>query len=167
VTGQRSRRRTDTAVAALLCAALAFPAGAQSITIPDFRRPDPPISSVSPGACNACGQILSIREITVDRKPNVPTAFQGDGASASAGPHERNLVGAVMYLPLSQSSTSQPFIGGVGTAEMKQRFQETTFDITVRLDDGSFHRLQRADGTRYRVGDRVRLQGVQLELVAG
>jgi outer membrane lipoprotein SlyB len=164
---QRARRRADTAIAALLCAALALPAGAQSITIPDFRRPDPPVSSVSPGACNACGQILSIREITVDRKPNVPTAFQGDGASASVGARERNLVGAVMYLPLTQSSTSRPFVGGIGTSEMKQRFQETTFEITVRLDDGSLHQLQRAEGTRYRVGDRVRLQGAQLELVAG
>ena len=50
---------------------------------------------------------------------------------------------------------------------MRERFQETTYEISVRLDDGSLRFLQRHDGTRYRVGDKVRLPGAgQIELLA-
>ena len=51
---------------------------------------------------------------------------------------------------------------------MARRFQDTTYEITVRLDDGTLVRLERDDGTRYRVGDRVRVRGTaELELIAG
>ena len=60
----------------------------------------------------------------------------------------------------------KPFVGGVGTPEMKERFRESTYEITVRLDDGALRFVERPDGSRYRVGDRVRLSGVnQIELV--
>ena len=166
MTGRCSRRIALSAFAALLCAAIALPAAAQSsLTIPDFRRPQPTISPISPGACSNCGRILSIREVTVERTPYVPAPLQGDGVGHAPGMRERNLVGAVLVLPIGQGS--EAFVGGVGTPEMNQRFQDTEFEIMVRLDDGSLHQVRRPDGPRYRVGDRVRLQGIQLELVAG
>jgi outer membrane lipoprotein SlyB len=68
-------------------------------------------------------------------------------------------VGAVIYLPLGGETPERPFVGGVGTPEMRERFGETTYEITVRLDDGGMRFIQRNDGSRYQVGDRVRMAG--------
>lgn len=161
---------TRIAVLAALGAQAAFAASvaAQSIVIPDFRRPETPVVAAPGGECQSCGVILSIRQVAVERQPNVPPQFQGDGAPGSAGPRERNLVGAVVVLPFGGGGSSQPYVGGVGTEEMKRRLQDTTYEITVRLQDGNLVRLEREDGPRYRVGDRVRLRGTaDLELIAG
>jgi outer membrane lipoprotein SlyB len=95
--------------------------------------------------------------------------FQGGGQPGPPpGASQPNLVGAVIYLPLGGdgTTTEKPFVGGVGTPEMRERFRETTYEIAVRLNDGSTRFVQRHDGTRYRVGDRVRLPGAgQIELV--
>lgn len=149
---------------------LALAAGAQTIKIPDFRQQAPPVTVLKSGeACTDCGRILSIREVQTQRRPNVPQAFQAGGQPGPPpGASQQNLVGAVIYLPLGGDATptEKPFVGGVGTPEMRERFQETTYEIAVRLDDGAVRFIQRHDGTRYRVGDRVRLPGAgQLELV--
>jgi outer membrane lipoprotein SlyB len=152
-----------------LAVAVAFSAAwAQTIRIPDFRQAPPaPVTIRAGDACTDCGRILSIREILVERKPQVPQAFQATSPGPATGPGEGNLVGAVIYLPLGNDPGQRPFVGGVGTPEMRERFQETTYEISVRLDDGSLRFLQRHDGTRYRVGDKVRLPGAgQIELVA-
>ena len=43
--------------------------------------------------------------------------------------------------------------------QVRERFGETTYEVTVRLDDGAMRVVQRSDGTRYAVGDRVRVTG--------
>jgi outer membrane lipoprotein SlyB len=124
--------------------------------------------ALNPGeACNGCGRILSVRETYVERKPVVPQVLQGSSnVGASVGPSERNLVGAVIYLPLGNETAEKPYVGGVGTPEMRERFRDTIYEIAVRMDDGSTRFLQRTDGTRFRAGDRVRLAGTaDLELV--
>jgi len=146
--------------AALACLAVA--AQAQSIRIPDLR--EPPRATVKPGEpCERCGTVRSIREVQVRRPVNVPQAFQTD--PMSQGPSPPVLVGAVVALPLGDSK-DKPFVGGVGTPEMRERFTETTYEIVVRLDDGGFTLVQRADGASFRVGDRVRVRGIELELIA-
>ena len=164
----RSARFTRTVLMVLAGSFWIVVAGwAQTIRIPDFRQPPPASATIKPGeACLSCGRILSIREVQAERKPNVPQAFQGGGAGASSGPGGPNLVGAVIYLPLGNESAERPFIGGVGTPEMRERFRETTYEVAVRMDDGATRFVPRHDGTRYQVGDRVRLSAPgQLELV--
>jgi hypothetical protein len=153
-------------MALVLSAALA--AWAQTLRIPDFRQAPPaPVTIRGGEACTDCGRILSIREIQVERRPQVPQAFQSSSPGPATGPGGQNLVGAVIYMPLGNDPSQRPFVGGVGTPEMRERFQETTYEISVRLDDGSMHFVQRRDGTRYRVGDKVRLPGAgQIELLA-
>ena len=164
-----TRLPSTRALVAAIASLLALAAGAQTIKIPDFRQ-QAPVTVFKPGEpCIECGRILSIREVQTERRPNVPQAFQSGGQPGSTtGPSQANLVGAVIYLPLGGDSTTaeKPFVGGVGTPEMRERFRETTYEIAVRLDDSSVRFVQRPDGTRYRVGDRVRLAGAgQLELV--
>jgi outer membrane lipoprotein SlyB len=144
-------------------ACLAAAAGAQSIKIPDFR--EPPRATLAPGErCEQCGTIRSIREIQSTRPVAVPKVFQNDPIYQE-GPASPVLVGAVVALPLGKG-TDKPYVGGVGTPEMRQRFSETTYEIVIRLDDGGFTTVQRADGASFRVGERVRVMGTQIELLA-
>jgi outer membrane lipoprotein SlyB len=62
--------------------------------------------------------------------------------------------------------SGKSFVGGVGTPEMRARFSETTYEITIRLDNGGFTTVDRRDGASFRVGDRVRVEGIQLTLLA-
>jgi len=151
-------------LATVLC--LALTAWAQTIRIPDFRQPAAP-AVVKPGErCDECGRVLSIREIQAERRPAVPQAFQNTSVVGSSSPGDGTMVGAVVYLPLGNDPGDRPFVGGVGTPEMRERFRETTYEIAVRLDDGATRFIRRSDGTRFRVGDRVRATGVDgLELV--
>lgn len=144
--------------------AAALGAWAQSIKIPDFRQPPPPVSAApGPGVpCDECGVIRSIREVHQQRKVEVPGAFRSDPRAAFG---ERNLTGAVVYLPLGGES-DRSFVGGVGTPEMRERFTETTYEITVRLDNGAYRFIERRDGTRFQVGDRVRLSEGRVEPLA-
>ena len=163
---RRGWRRRAGAWAALLSGTLclAVVARGQSIKMPDFRKPM--TYQLQPGErCDGCGRILSIREKHIDRRPAVPSALSTAQVGGSSGLVQPNLVGAVIYLPLGNTD-ERPFVGGVGTPEMRERFRETTYEITVRLDDGTMRFLERIDGTRFQIGDRVRVEGSgDLELV--
>jgi outer membrane lipoprotein SlyB len=144
-------------------------ASAQSIKVPDFRHSPPPpevVPGPRPGEpCERCGVIRSIREVQEARPVNVPGAFQT--APLDRGGPSPNLVGAVAVLPLGEGHVSgQPYVGGVGTPEMRERFTNTSYEITIRLDDGGYNFVTRRDGARFRIGDRVRVEGTQLTLLA-
>lgn len=152
--------------AAVLAVALA--ASAQTIQIPDLGETPPTVApSLKPGeVCVRCGTIISIRELPMQRPVNVPQDFRSN--PGYSGPVGNNPVGAVISIPFGSSSTAseKPFVGGVGTPEMRARFSETHYNITIRLDDGGYTEVQRRDGYAYKVGDRVRVEGIRLELLA-
>jgi hypothetical protein len=146
-----------------LCIAAAAAYG-QPIRIPDFRDTTP--VALKPGeACPKCGMIRSIREVQVGRPVTVPEVFRTN--PRDPGPGSDIYVGAVVALPLGEGKEQgKPFVGGVGTPEMRERFSESTYEITIRLDEGGFTQVTRRDGASYRIGDRVRVSGTQLELLA-
>jgi hypothetical protein len=123
---------------------------AYGIRIPDFRAPAPTAIPL-PESCTSCGRVTSVREVARD-----PRAVAGGFQAVGRAPSEPNLVGAVLYLPLG-TGTDKPFVGGVGTPEMKERFGESSYLIAIRMDDGSMRSLTRPDGAHYFPGDRVRL----------
>lgn len=148
------------AAVALAGAAVVF---AQSIKIPDLRRSPPPVSAgPRPGeACENCGVVRAIREVHVPRPVPVPKPLQSEPIDRGMG--SQVLVGAVVAMPLGGGN---PYVGGVGTPEMRERFTETTYELTIGLDNGNVTMLQRSDGASFQVGDRVRVRGIQLELLA-
>lgn len=159
------RGRLKCRIGGLLLVLAMTPANAQYIQIPDFRNP-PPVSTVKSKpaeSCSNCGVIRAIREIQNQRPTTVPQAFQNP--QISNGPDSSVRVGAVVALPLSDSGSDQAFVGGVGTPEMRARFSESSYEITVLLDTGAYVMAQRRDGSRFRVGDRVRMRGIDLELL--
>ena len=164
LSGRWPRNAADL-MAAVVLASLAAMAHAQSIRIPDFRElPTRPATALKPGeACERCGLIRAIRQKQVPRPVNVPQAFRND--PLDSGPGSTVLVGAVVVLPLGRGA-DKPYVGGVGTPEMRERFSETTYEVAIHLDNGGYTMLQRADGASFRVGDRVRVQGAELELLA-
>jgi outer membrane lipoprotein SlyB len=164
------RRRAPAGVLLAAGAALSFAVLAQvqqPVRVPDFRY-HAPAAAPAPKAgepCDGCGVIRAIREVQSQRPIPVPKPLQGD--TMDRGPGSSVLVGAVVALPTGEGSAGgQPFVGGVGTPEMRSRFTETAYEIVVRLDNGAFTRVQRRDGASFRVGDRVRVRGVQMELLA-
>ena len=104
-------------------------------------------------------------EVQLQRGVQVPQALRSDRTGVDRTRGTDVHVGAVIALPLGEGDR-RPYVGGVGTPEMRERFAETAYDIVVLLDTGGYTSVQRADGARYQVGDRVRLRGVQLELLA-
>lgn len=124
------------------------------------RETAPPLK---PGeACDKCGVIRTIREIQSTRPVPVPQSVQSGDRTSLGSPV---YVGAVMALPMGEG-TGKSYVGGVGTPEMRERFAESTYEITIRLDSGGYTSVQRRDGGTFRVGDRVRVSGIQLELLA-
>ncbi len=163
-TGSAPRR-----LAAAVAGGIALAASAQSY-LPDLRPPPPRVATAPPAGepCNACGRIVSIREVYTERSQDTPAARNPAFASSDVGnsAQNQNLIGAVIYLPLGGQSADKPYIGGVGTPELQSRFRETTYEVTVRLDDGSYRFVRRGDASLYGVGDRVRLVGSnELELL--
>jgi outer membrane lipoprotein SlyB len=155
------RRRVYAGLVAAAVLGCAAHAHGQAIRLPDFR--EPPRATVNPGEpCDRCGAIRSIREVQSQRD-TVPKVFQNDPINQGLG--STVIVGAVVALPLGRGA-DKPFVGGVGTPEMRERFSETTYEVVIRLDNGGYTMVQRPDGASFRVGDRVRVQGTELELLA-
>lgn len=162
---RRQDRRARCWVGGVLLALILSPAFAQYIQIPDFRNAPPAAAQSRPaGPCDNCGVITAIRETQSQRPVAVPQAFQN--APMDSGPQSQIRVGAVVGLPAGDGPNEQAFVGGVGTPEMRARFSESNYEITVRLDSGAYTVVQRRDGARFRVGDHVRVRGIEFELLS-
>jgi hypothetical protein len=154
--------------ALLLAACLALAAGvaarAQNIKIPDLRERPANVAPLPKAGepCERCGVVTAIREVSVSRSVNIPQEFRSN--PGYSGPGGEVPVGAVIYVPFGGGS-DKPYVGGVGTPEMQRRLSETQYDITVRLDDGADTMVRRRDGLGYRIGDRVRVTGLELQLL--
>ncbi len=148
------RRHPDRAVGAflsLIIALVAAPLAAQGIKIPDFRNEPPPETQ-----CADCGVVRSIREISTQRPRNMPDGMVTSSTFSEDLGAKNNVVGGVFVHSFGPGG-GQTYVGGVGTPEMQQRLNETSYQLTVRMDDGAYRVIQRQDGARFQVGDRVRI----------
>jgi hypothetical protein len=134
----------------------------QSIRIPDFRETPSVRATPVDGPCDDCGVIRSIRE--VHKGQNSPLyRTSAPSNTMSSDP----VIGAVVVvIPIGPgSSESKPFVGGVGTPEMQQQLGELSYEIVVRMNDGTLRTFERRDGRQYNIGDRVKVGAGKWELI--
>jgi len=136
------------------------PLAAQSIKIPDFRNE--PV----PGApCANCGTVRSIREVSMRTPGRVPEGMTPRSTFGQGPGSETNVVGGIFVHSFSAGQQGQTTVGGVGTPEMQQRLNETSYEINVRMDDGSYRTVNRRDGASFQPGDRVRFTQGSMEKI--
>ncbi|HET7763580.1 MAG TPA: hypothetical protein VFK92_00640 [Burkholderiales bacterium] len=157
----RLARRTHLAFLGLLLGGAAW---AQSDKPLDLRLPSPEAPSRAGSVCQACGEIRSIREVHVGRTTPVQSGVPAESISSRPGTDDWRVVGAVAILPFGSGKDDERWrVGAVGTPEMQSQLGETSYEITVAMDGGERRTLQRRDGLRFHVGQRVTLRTGELE----
>lgn len=147
---------------ALLGVLLCTAAGAQPDKPLDLRLP--PNEAAVGAVCKACGEIRSIREIHVGRTAPVQNAAPGDAIGSRPGTDDWRVVGAVAYVPIGAGTANEGWrVGAVGTPEMQAQLGETSYEITIAMDSGERRSVQRRDGLRFHVGQRVTLRTGEIE----
>lgn len=109
--------------------------------------------------CQVCGEIRAIREVSAapaggQRVPSTP----GTSSGLDTGP----VVGTVAQFHWGKGEGNWHF-GAAGTPEMQTRLGQTYYEVTVAMDSGDKRTVQRKDGNRFYVGQRVALRSGELE----
>jgi outer membrane lipoprotein SlyB len=110
--------------------------------------------------CLVCGEIRSIREVNEGGKADVRTSAP---VGTSSGLDTAPVVGTVAQFSFDRGKSEGWRFGAAGTPEMQARLGETSYEITVAMDDGERRTIQRRDGNRFQVGQRVALRGGELD----
>jgi outer membrane lipoprotein SlyB len=121
---------------------------------PRAAKPPVQVASNTPvkARCTDCGVIESTREVT--------TKGSGSGIGGVGGAVVGGLLGNQVGGGRGQDVMT--VVGAVGGAlagnEIEKRVKSTkSFEVTVRLDDGSTRVISEANATSWRAGDKVRV----------
>lgn len=113
--------------------------------------------------CMVCGEVRSVREVNrhAGREPVAVTrrSLAAPPSGLGSGPP----VGAVAALPFGGGASGGWQLGAAGTPEMQARLDAISYEITVAMDSGEERTLERRDGSRFHIGQRVALRGGELE----
>jgi hypothetical protein len=142
----------------VVLSALTAAAWAQQFQIPEERFPGIKLDVPSKDAlCNVCGEVRSVREIHLGPAAGSATPDPSSG--------QLQVVGNVLSLPFGPGTDNSPRVGAAGTPEMNARFAESSFEIAVLMDTGERRTVERRDGRKFQVGDRVTMRSGELELM--
>ena len=139
-------------------AALAWAQGTLDLRVPSTRDG---ARNVPSGACRVCGEVRSIREVAAEAP--APVAPQNPAHVPSTPGSDWAVVGAAVYTPIGRGTQTDWQVGAVGTPEMAERFDGSSYEIEVRMDDGERKLVRRRDGTRFAIGERVTVSGGMME----
>ena len=113
--------------------------------------------------CTVCGEVRSVREVGA---PKSATGSAAPLPQADVGTSHAldtpMVVGTVARFEFDQGRAESWHLGAAGTPDMK-RLGEVYYEITVLMDGGERRTLQRRDGNRFHVGQRVALRSGELE----
>jgi hypothetical protein len=113
--------------------------------------------------CTVCGEVRSIREMSAPR-PSSDAAARPSGAVGTASALDSApLVGTVARFEFDRGRPESWHLGAAGTPEMRQRLGDVYYEVTVVMDGGDRRTVQRRDGNRFHVGQRVALRSGELE----
>ena len=112
--------------------------------------------------CTVCGEVRSVREVSASRPP--PQAARpelpGTGSALDTPP----VVGTVARFEFDRDRPEGTWhLGAAGTPEMQLRLGEIYYEIIVVMDGGERRTVQRRDGNRFHVGQRVALRSGEFE----
>jgi hypothetical protein len=110
--------------------------------------------------CLVCGEVRSIREVSQGGSQERTRTTPGSPQGLDTAP----VVGTVAQFNFGSRETTERWtFGAAGTPEMQARLGETSYEITVAMDQGEKRTLHRRDGNRFHVGQRVALRQGELE----
>src|SRR5262245_47226808 len=113
--------------------------------------------------CTVCGEVRTVREVSARTLASVEEPRRPAPVGTASGLDTGPVVGTVARFEFDQGRPDAWHLGAAGTPEMRARLGETFYEVTVRMDDGSNRTLQRRDGNRFYVGQRVALRSGELE----
>jgi hypothetical protein len=137
-------------LAVVACTLLAVPA----LAADEGSEPRKPLASVTTN-CVDCGVVRSIREIRTEREAQRPDAYVSSPQYRDTLPAELPRIGPAFSLSWGAGERPRTQIGAVGTPEMKHRYIDITYEVSVRFDDGRFGLIEQDDAGDLRTGDRV------------
>ena len=109
--------------------------------------------------CVVCGEIRAIREVSAS-----PTAQKvSSGVGTQSGLDTAPVVGTVAQFQFGGGKSEGWSFGAAGTPEMQSRLGQTYYELTVAMDSGEKRTVERKDGNRFHVGQRVALRAGELE----
>ena len=109
--------------------------------------------------CLVCGEIRGIREVGAVREQEKTSEPVGTRSGLDTPP----VVGTVAQFTFGAEKGERWNFGAAGTPEMQARLGEINYEVTVVMDSGERRTLQRRDGNRFHVGQRVALRQGELE----
>ena len=156
-----TRAMKQRAAAVLAAAAASVQVGlCQSIRIPDFREGPAVATGMPEGRCDDCGVVLSVREIHRRREASV------ERTGTPLGGSDRVIGAVIVVMPFGPGSAeAKPVVGAVGTPDMQERMGELSYEVTLRMSDGSLRRFERREGRQYTAGDYVRVSDGRWQLL--
>ena len=112
--------------------------------------------------CTVCGEVRAIRQVSAATPPDAApraTPALGSGSALDTAP----VVGTVARFEFDRDRSDSWRLGAYGTPEMQQRLGEIYYEVSVAMDGGERRTVQRRDGNRFYVGQRVALRSGELE----
>ena len=159
----------------LACSArLATALAAQDLSVPPPMPADAPSTSSTPaapakrppkGPCPNCGVIRSIEQTEQERRGDEMPSYISSPQYLDQRGDSKPYVGPVLGITFGKGQTTQTFVGAAGSETMRRRILQITYAVTVSFDDGRFGLIELQDLDDLRVGDRVRMEGSQLERI--
>jgi hypothetical protein len=119
------------------------------------------VGAVWAQTCLVCGEIRGIREVSAGRAQNQEKPSEPVGTRS--GLDTPPVVGTVAQFTFGAEKGDRWNFGAAGTPEMQARLGEIYYELTVVMDSGERRTLQRRDGNRFHVGQRVALRQGELE----
>ncbi|MCW5623280.1 MAG: hypothetical protein KIT73_01005 [Burkholderiales bacterium] len=113
--------------------------------------------------CENCGVVRAVREIQSQRSVATPDPTDSP-AYRNPGSASNLIVGPRIGFTFG-SGEREPFVGARGSRRYVDSLQQMTYEVIVRLDDGSFTRIEDPGASDLLVGERVRIRDGRIELV--
>jgi hypothetical protein len=105
--------------------------------------------------CLDCGVVRAIREIRTEREAPRPDVYVSSPQYRDTMPAELPRIGPAISMTWGAGERTRTQIGAFGTPEMKHRYIDVTYEVSVRFDDGRFGLIEQDEVGDLREGDRV------------